>query len=48
VLLDEDNEKNAGVYRSIEADGLTIYTGDWKGYFEHLQSFRVETVLLGA
>lgn len=47
-LINKDNEENPRSFESISYDGLTIYLGDWKGYFEHLQNVDIQTVMLQA
>lgn len=38
-----DSEKNGSSFASIEVEGLSIYPGSWKGYFENLEAVIVET-----
>lgn len=42
----EDNRLNPSKFGALEFDGMTFYPS-WKGYFEHLNSINIDTVMLG-
>lgn len=47
-VIREDNKKNRSSFKNIEFEGMSIYPGSWKGYFESLDDVKVETEVVRA
>lgn len=47
-LIESNNREFPNSYEQIEFEGYSIYSGTWKGYFEHLIDVDVHTVMLEA